>query len=129
MEYATEDEINNILKTLNTRKSAGIDNIRSVDLKTHANLLTPVITKLINTSIAEAVVPNKIKESIIRPIFKSGDRKDYDNYRPISLLPVVEKVLEEIITRRLTNFLKKFSVINKQQFGFLKLRNINQLLG
>ncbi|XP_059217637.1 uncharacterized protein LOC131994777 [Stomoxys calcitrans] len=129
IEYATEEEINNILKTLNIRKSAGIDNIQAVDLKNHANLLTPIITKLINGSISESSILNIMKQSIIRLIFKSGEKTDYNNYRPIAILPVVEKVLEEIIVRRLNSFLKKYNIINKQQYGFQKGKNIKQLLG
>lgn len=125
----TEDEINSILMNLNTKKSPGVDGIRPQDLKNNAKILTPVITKLINSSLNEAIVPNLLKTSIIRPIHKSGSKSDYSNYRPIAILPVIEKVLEEVIVRRLTDYLKKFNIINKNQFGFQKQKNINKLLG
>lgn len=128
-EYASEQEIYNILCALNPRKSPGIDNIRSIDLKNNANVLTPIITKLVNDSIHNAIIPDLMKQSLIKPIHKSGNKSDYNNYRPIAILPVIEKVLEEIVARRLNSFLKKYKVINKEQYGFQKGKNINQLLG
>lgn len=127
--YTDEVEIFNILKGLNARKSAGADGIRSIDLKNNARYLTPVLTALINSSISESIVPNILKSSIIRPIYKSGKKTDHNNYRPIAILSVVEKVLEEVIVRRLTGFLNKFNIIHDNQFGFQKGKNINQLLG
>ena len=59
----------------------------------------------------------------------NGRKSDYNNYRPIAILPVVEKVLEVVIVIRLTSFLKKYKIINKNQFGFQKDFNINKLLG
>lgn len=129
LDYTTESEINNIIKNLNARKGAGMDNIRAIDLKSNADVLTPIVTHLINSSLREASIPQILKESTIRPIYKSGNKSDYANYRPISILPVLEKVLEEIVVRRLTSFLSKYKIINKNQYGFQKNKNINQLLG
>lgn len=89
----------------------------------------PIITSLINKSLEEAIIPNILKTSIIRPIYKSGKKSDYNNYRPIAILPAVEKVLEEIVARRLNEFLLKYKIISKNQYGFQKGKNINQLLG
>lgn len=129
LSYTNEEEIYNILKNLNAKKSPGADGIRAIDLKNHASILLPVITSLINSSLRESTIPELLKISLIRPIYKNGSKSDYINYRPISILSVVEKVLEEIIVRRLNDFLVKYKIINKQQFGFQKNKNINQLLG
>lgn len=127
--YTDEEEILHILKSLNARKSAGADGIRAIDLKSNATILTPAITALINNSISDSSIPNILKTAIIRPIYKGGKKSDHNNYRPIAILSVVEKVLEEIIVRRLNSFLKKYNIINNSQFGFQKGKNINQLLG
>lgn len=127
--FTNEEEIYNILKNLNARKSAGADRIRAMDLKNNAKALTPIITRLTNSSIEESKIPDLLKTSIVRPIQKSGSRSDYNNYRPISILPVLEKVLEEIVARRLNDFLDKYKLISENQYGFQKGRNINQLLG
>ena len=91
---ADEHEIFEILKSINVNKGPGIDNIRPADLKNNCNVLTPVITKIINASISEASVPHVWQTSVIRPIFKNGKKNDFGNYRPISILPIVEKVME-----------------------------------
>lgn len=127
--HVDEDEIYSILTRLNIKKGAGADKIRAKDLKNNADVLTPIITTLINLSMTEATVPKLLKTSIIRPIYKSGTKSDYNNYRPISILPIIEKVLEEVISTRLNGFLSKYKVISKCQYGFQKGRSINELLG
>lgn len=71
--YTSEQEVHNILKSLNPRKSAGVDGIRSIDLKNYARSLPPAITTLINSSLAEPSIPKILKTSIIRPINKGGE--------------------------------------------------------
>lgn len=129
LSQTNEEEIYNIIKSLNIKKGAGADNIRPKDLKSNANVLTPIITILINRSLQTGIVPDVLKTSVIRPIYKSGSRSEYNNYRPIAILPVIEKILEEVVVRRLTNYLEKYRIINKSQFGFQKGKSINKLLG
>lgn len=124
-----EIEIFNILNTLNIKKSAGFDTIRPIDLKNNACILTPIVTKLINLIVNSSVIPEDFKISYVRPIFKSGIKSDVNNYRPIAILPVFEKIMEEIIGRRLKNFLSQNKIINANQFGFQKDKSINKLLG
>lgn len=111
------------------KKGAGIDGIRPKDLKNNASFVIPLLTKLINLGLENGIVPDLLKTSIIRPIYKNGVKSDYNNYRPIAILPVIEKILEEVIVRRLTDYLVKFKIIDKNQFGFQKDKNINKLLG
>ena len=59
-----------------------------------------------------------MKTAKIIPIFKSGDREDCTNYKPISLLPQISKILEKLFNRRLTDFLEKYKVISPTQYGF-----------
>ena len=104
-----------------------MDNIRPADIKNNCIVLTLVIIKIINASISEASVPHVWKTSVIRPIFKNGKKNDYSNYRPIYILPIVEKVMEEIVTARLNNFITKYKLINKMQFVFQKGKEFKQL--
>lgn len=129
IEQTNELEIFNILKCLNLNKGAGVDGIRPKDIRYNAKELATAITSLINSSLDECILPKLLKTAIVRPIYKSGVKNDYNNYRPISILPVMEKVLEEIMARRLNNFLVKYNIINKNQYGFQKGKNINKLLG
>lgn len=114
---------------INVNKGPGIDEIRPKDIKNNAKHLTTIIIKLVNSSINSATIPKIFKTSIIRPVYKSGVKNDIDNYRPIAILPIFEKILEEILVRRLNDFLQKFKILNPCQYGFQKGKNINKLLG
>ena len=69
-----------------------MDGIRPLELKNNASYLTPILTKFINLSLENGIIPGILKTS------------DYNNYRPIAMLPAVEKFLEEVVVRRLTSF-------------------------
>ncbi len=64
------------------------------------------------------VFPDPLKIARVIPLYKSGDKNDITNYRPISLLPVLSKIFEKLIHARLTSFLDKHNVIYHKQFGF-----------
>lgn len=106
-----------------------MDEIRPIDLKNNAFVLTPITTKLINLIMDSSVIPDIFKKSCVRPIFKSGKKSEVNNYRPISILSVFEKIMEEILCRRLKEFLDKNKIISTNQYGFQKDKSINKLLG
>lgn len=56
----------------------------------------------------------------IIPIYKSGDKNDIQNYRPISVLPTLSKVLERVVYSRLAEYLEKYNVLEPSQYGFRK---------
>ena len=70
-----------------------------------------------------------MKTAVARPIYKSGNKNEINNYRPISIMPSIEKVFEEILVNRLTSFIEKYKIIDRRQYGFQKGKNINMLLG
>lgn len=129
LQAVSEDEVLVILRTLNANNGAGIDGIRACDLKHNADVVCKVITKLINECFQKAEIPQSLKVAIVRPIYKDGLKSDVNNYRPIAILPAVEKILETIVVSQISNFLEKFEIIDPRQFGFQKRKNINQLLG
>jgi len=63
-------------------------------LKETASSTASIITSIFNMSLATGIVPDEWKTSLVIPIPKSGNSSDPGNYRPISLLPIVSKVLE-----------------------------------
>ena len=81
------------------------------------NIVTPV-THICNLSFKNGVFPEKMKVAEIIPIYKSGKRSDCTNYRPISLLPQISKILEKLFNARLTAFLNRYNVISPAQYGF-----------
>ena len=68
-----------------------------------------------------------MKEAKISPLFKKGDKQDIWNYRPIAVLSVFSKILENFMYNRLLCFLKKFNILTDEQMG-LGIINLLQLL-
>eukprot|EP00117_Sycon_ciliatum_P028991 scpid79624/ scgid23187/ Probable RNA-directed DNA polymerase from transposon X-element; Reverse transcriptase len=71
-----------------------------------------------NASLAMGKVPMMLKLAHIRPIFKAGDPETAKNYRPISLLPVVSKILERIVHKRLCVLLTEHDLLPAEQFAY-----------
>lgn len=124
----TPDEIKNIVVTLNDRKSPGIDNIRVRDLKAVVDDISPIISKLINLSFNSGIVPDNLKIASVRPVLKSGNTTMWNNYRPISVLCTIDKVMEKCMEHRLSNYLEKYQIIHENQYGFQKGKSVNTLL-
>jgi retron-type reverse transcriptase len=79
-----------------------------------------------NLSLTSGSFPSKLKCSRIVPIFKSGDHTVCDNYRPISLLSSLSKILEKIVQIRLVNHLESNSLLYEHQYGFLRGKSTEQ---
>jgi len=90
----TKEEVYKMLLSLDTSKANGPDGISAKMLKGTALSITPVLTQLFNMSLQSGIFPEKWKLSSVVPIPKGGDRSNPSNYRPISLLSVVSKMLE-----------------------------------
>ena len=85
------------------------------------NLICAPLTYIINLSLISGVVPQEMKIARVIPFFfKSGDKSLFTNYRPVSLLPVFSKFLERIAYNRLINFLNKYDILFRNQYGFRK---------
>ena len=87
-------------------------------LKKLSYQLAKPLCHIANLSLTNGVVPNEMKIAKIIPVFKSGDRTSMDNYRPISLLSCFSKVLEKIVSVRLSVFLENNNILSDSQFGF-----------
>lgn len=127
VQKVTKEEIKDIILHMDVKKQPGIDKIRTIDLVKSIDVLSPIIAHMVNLSLHSGCVPIKMKCSIIKPIFKKGDHKSFQNYRPISILPVMEKILERCVAKQLQKYLKDFNVINSAQFGFQSGKSTNDL--
>ena len=107
-----------LLQSIDDRKSAGSDGLPGCILKNYAKDLTPSVTQLINASLTSSELPTPLKLATVSPIFKNGDPSLATQYRPISLLPLVSKLLEKVVARQLRSYLEEFSIIPKEQFAY-----------
>lgn len=122
----TETEILKIFKSLNIRKGSGSDNIPPIFFKNCANEIAFPVMLLYNKSLSEGIFPSKWKEAHIVPIHKKGSKTEITNYRPISILNILGKVLEKLIYTKLYSVLSR--AIPDNQHGFMKRRSTNSNL-
>ena len=109
-----------VFKDLNESNAFGSDGISSKYLKDALPVLIFYITVIVNTSIVTGVFAKLWKHPHVIPYFKSGDTENVGNYRPISLLPILSKVLEKIVARQLMYYLESNKLLAKSQHGFRK---------
>ena len=86
-----------ILKNFDEINASGIDDLSRIFVKDGAKLLTMPITQLCNLSISSGTFPDACKIAKLKPLFKKGTRTDPKNYHPVSLLPLISKVLTRVI--------------------------------
>ena len=116
----TEGEVHSILRGLDDKKATGPDGISTRLLRRCARELTPPLTTIFNACLEQQEWPREWKISSVVPIHKKGNKSEVKNYRPVSLLSVVSKVLEKIIATRLTHHLLANHLLSSRQFGFKK---------
>ena len=112
-----EAEVNKELENIDASKSCGHDNIMPRVVKYLPAELTVPLTYIIRLTFITGKIPVDLKTSIIAPVYKAGDNKQLNNYRPISLLPCFSKVL--------INYVNKIGILNEHQFGFRKNHSTN----
>ena len=115
---ANEIFVNKFLSDLNANKSTGIDNIGPKILKLSANVITPSLTFIINKSILSGEFPSLWKEAKVKPLYKAGAKDDVNNYRPISILPTLSKLIEKWVNSQFFEYLNAFDLLHKSQSGF-----------
>ena len=96
-----------LLKQLNPAKSAGIDNLTGKFLKEGAPVLASPITDLVNLSISLSLFPDDCKIAKLKPLYKKEAKTKPKNYRPISVLPLLSKIIERIIRNQTQEFWTK----------------------
>ena len=98
--------------------ASGSDGVSCHILRATARAITPAITSIFNKSLEQSKLPNDWKTSNVTPILKHGDPSSVLNYRPISLLPLLSKLLERIVHNKISNFLYSNKLLSNCQFGF-----------
>ncbi|CAG4965395.1 unnamed protein product [Colias eurytheme] len=124
----THNRVSSVIKNLHNKKSPGIDGIRNVDVKYISENLTVAIVNLINISVQTGKYPDKLKVGCIRPIFKKGTHDDPVNYRPITLLSSIDKIVEKVISDQIHKFYNDNNIISTNQYGFQSGKSTNALL-
>ncbi|CAG9099873.1 unnamed protein product [Plutella xylostella] len=111
-------QVERLVKSLRSNCATGWDDIPAKILKNSSDVLVPPITHLCNLAINSGIFPLALKNAIVHPIYKSGDKESVTNYRPISVLSSISKILERILNNCLTEYLDKYQIIARNQYGF-----------
>lgn len=119
----TEDEIKLIINNLTSSNACDIYGISNNFIKFHKNSLITSLTTLININIFSGHFPDCLKIGIVTPIHKNGDKTSTNNYRPITISPVIGKIFEYAILRRLEDHVFTNNIIHSNQFGYVKRSN------
>ena len=87
-------------------------------LKSASQAISHTLAELMNMSITIGIYPHKLKHAIVTPIYKADDETDPNNYRPISLLSVLNRIFEKLMYKRLKSFINKNDMFFSSQYGF-----------
>ena len=120
LEPITENEVIKISNGFPTGKAVGHDNIAMEMIQQTVNVISKPLAHIINSSFTTGSVPDQLKISRVIPLFKTGDKSNFSNYRPISILPAFSKILEKAFYNRLSNYLHELHILSNDQYGFRK---------
>ena len=120
--YLKEITTGEIVKIVNNLKngSPGLDDISANPIKCVINDIIVPLQHICTLSLSQGCFPDILKSAKTIPLFKSGEKALFNNYRPISLLPLFSKILERIMYDRVYDFLVKYGILYLFQFGFRK---------
>jgi hypothetical protein len=112
------NEIKLIIDSLNNNSAIGFDCISAKFIKKYETKLNSILVHYINTSFENGIFPNALKPATVTPIYKSGEKSNPNNYRPISILSSFSKIFEKVVKDRLETFLRNNGILSERQFGF-----------
>ena len=124
-----EDELIRIVTNLPAKASSGHDNISNILLKEIINPLAHVLVEVFNKSMTTGKFPNIMKLAEVVPLYKNKEHYLESNYRPISLLTTISKILEKIMYRRVYSFLQDTGQIYSSQYGFRANHSCERTVG
>jgi len=113
-------EINNIISNMKGDSAPGKDGITINVVKQIKESISDILAHIFNKILLEGIIPDSFKSAIVTPIYKNGNTKLINNYRPISLLNIFSKIFEWAIKTRLLDYLEENNILPKSQYGFRK---------
>ncbi len=101
----TEHEVQCVMNEIKNKKSTGHEGISNFILKNIGGSILKPLSNLMNMSLVSGYVPDILKVANILPLYKNKEKNLLNNYRPISLLPSLSKILEKVVHKRVYTFL------------------------
>ena len=124
----SEIEVEKIVVSSKNNTSTGPDNTSAKLIKLSVVAIVPTFTKFMNRCIQEGYFPSCLKFARVMPLYKDGSANVFENYRPMYLLHPLAKIFERVFYNRMVFYIKKFNLLNPNQFGFReKFKTIDAL--
>ena len=124
----TPAHVKKVICSLAPKLSCDVSGISTRMIKLVGDEISTALAHIFNLSLTSGIFPKSLKQCRVIPIFKSGDRLECDNYRPISLLSSISKILEKIVAEKLLQHLLSNDLLYNFQFGFIPKRTTEQNL-
>ena len=121
--YVSKLFVEKQLNSLKRNKASGLDDLPPGLLKDAARVISKPLNHIINLSLQTGIIPSDWKVAKVTPIYKSGAKTKTDNYRPISILPILSKILEKAVQLQITEYLEENKLLSDKQFGYRKKRS------
>ena len=123
-----EQEIIDTVNKCSNKKSTDCNNIDMALVKSTIEFISKPLSYICNLSFQTGIFPNKMKTAKVIPLYKTGDKHNFTNYRPVSLLSQFSKVLEKLFNSRLDKFINKYNLLSDSQYGFRSNRSTSHAL-
>ena len=116
-----DNYVHKAIKKLKNGKAPGPDKIPTMLIKDAMDLICKPLTIVFNSSLQKGMFPDVWKLARVTPIFKTGSKSEANNYRPISVISVLSRILEKVVHDQVYEYLKINNVLTKSQSAFQKL--------
>jgi len=120
IELTSPSELVSIANEFHTTQSEGMDKINPKIARGSIDSISAPLAAIINCSLISGIIPDSLKLAKVIPVFKTGDKKRIENYRPISILPYFSKFFEKVMHIRIMSFITMRDTLFNGQFGFRK---------
>ena len=118
LSFATSDDVRKAIKKLKVRKASGLSAIPTWALRDACSIICYPLRDIINACITQSIFPDALKNAVVTPLYKKGDREDALNYRPISITTNLSKIFERILATQIGTYMNDTQQYSKCQFGF-----------
>ena len=118
LQQVTVGIVSEILSCLNSSKATGLDNIPARFVKDGSKCIAYPLAHIFNLSLRSGIIPQDLKSARVTPLHKKNSKTEAGNYRPVSVLCIISKVLEKIVFLQIDKYLKEKDVLYEHQSGF-----------
>ena len=117
-----EQDILNACRLLRPKSSCDAYGLSQKIILQDMDILAPMFVHLINCSLSAGICPDMSKIARVIPVYKNkGENYLFTNYRPISKLPVFSKIIEKLVYNKIFDFLVRYEILFKSQYGFRRV--------